>query len=907
MHATQEVTVVTGELAQIDVLHVDDEPDLVALVADMLERDSDIAVETATSASEGLDRLSAGRFDCLVSDYAMPEMDGIEFLETVRAAHPNLPFILYTGKGSEEVASEAITAGATDYLQKGGGTEQYDLLENRIHNAVAQYRSGQRAAKLDRIRSLASDINQILVRADSRAEVEARVCERIVETDLYALAWIGTVDAETSRLVPREAAGEAEGYLEEITVTADDSPTGQGPAGTAARDRHVAVSENIAADPALDRWVQTVTAYGFESIAAVPLEHGETLGGVLTLYADQPHPFDEDERDLLAELGADIGHALHSLSIDEQRREERDRREALFANAPTPVAASRPLRDDDQQYITDVNEAFEAVFGFDRDAIVGEEVSDVLVPDAHHDEHVEFRERTAKGEAITESVERRTRDGIREFIIHIIPFGLDDGSPDGNYVWYTDVTNWSERERELRSFRQAVEHVGHAVYWTDPEGTIEYVNPAFEAQSGYTAEDAIGREASILRSGEHDEAFYATLWETILDGETWDGQLLNERRDGTRYVVEQTITPVTNDEGEIERFVAINVDVTDRKERERERDQANTVLRTIVENLPVGVLVEDADRNVLLVNERLLSLFGAPSSTDALIGQDCTLAAEHFKADFADPEGFIDGIDERIAARDLVENERFELVDGRVLERDYVPYTLPDGEANLWLYRDVTQRTRNEQRLKQQNDRLDQFAGVVSHDLRNPLNVASSRLELAIEQCDSVHLEYAATAVERSISLIADLRTLTVEGMAAIETEPVGLAQAAADSWQTVMTAEATLSVETDQTIDTDPGRLRQLLSNLFSNAITHAGDDVAVTVGALENGFYVADDGPGIPEESHESVFEPGHSTVEDGTGFGLAIVEAIADTHDWRVRVTDGTDGGARFEFTEVDVVGE
>lgn len=770
----------TGDSPAITVLHVDDEPDLAALVADMVEQETAITVETATSASEGLDRLAESHFDCLVSDYAMPGMDGIEFLEVVRAEYPDLPFILYTGKGSEEVASEAITAGATDYLQKGGGTEQYDLLANRIYNAVSQYRSQQQAAKLDRIRSLASDVNQILVRAESREAVESRVCERIVDTDRYTFAWIGDVDAETGRLEPRVTAGEADGYLEEITITADDSPTGQGPAGTAARERRVAVTENIAADPELDRWADVATAYGFESIAAVPLAHDETLYGVLTLYADEPQPFDADERDLLEELGDDIAHALDSFAIDEQRREERERREALFTNAPTPVAASRPLGAGNEQYVTDVNEAFEDVFGFDRETIVGEEVSDVLVPEEHHDEHVEFRRRTADGEAITKRVERCTRDGTREFILHIIPFGLDD-APDGNYVWYTDVSEWDDRER----------------------------------------------------------------------------------------------------------------------------DQTTTVLRTIVENLPMGVLVEDADRDVLMVNDRLTSVLDVPADAEDLIGRDCTRAAEELMDRFVDPQGLLDGIDERIDARDPVENERLELADGRVLERDYVPYALPDGEANLWLYRDVTERTRNEQRLKQQNERLDQFAGVVSHDLRNPLNVAHSRLELAAEESDSDHLEHARTAIERSLSLIEDLRALTVEGIATTETEAVDIPETIADCWRTVPTDDATLSVETEHTIRADPGRLKQLFENLLSNAVTHAGDGVTITVGSLAEGFYVEDDGPGIREDSRETIFEPGHSTADDGTGFGLAIVVAIAEAHDWAITLAESEHGGARFEFTGVDVL--
>ncbi|WP_245902887.1 response regulator [Salinigranum rubrum] len=104
------------------MLHVDDDPDLCELVVEFLERQDDsLSVETATRPNEVLDRLADGDFDCVVSDYEMPERNGIELLTAVRAHYPNLPFILFTGKGSEEIASEAISAGVTDYLQKRGG------------------------------------------------------------------------------------------------------------------------------------------------------------------------------------------------------------------------------------------------------------------------------------------------------------------------------------------------------------------------------------------------------------------------------------------------------------------------------------------------------------------------------------------------------------------------------------------------------------------------------------------------------------------------------------------------------------------------------------------------------------------------------------------------------------------
>jgi len=216
---------------------------------------------------------------------------------------------------------------------------------------------------------------------------------------------------------------------------------------------------------------------------------------------------------------------------------------------------------------------------------------------------------------------------------------------------------------------------------------------------------------------------------------------------------------------------------------------------------------------------------------------------------------------------------------------------------------DITDREQYRRELERQNERLENFASVLSHDLRNPLNVAQARIDLAGEEFDSEHLDSARDALDRMETLITDILALARQGQSISETTEISLATVAEDAWSVVDTQEATLVGEATLRFEADEERLQQLLENLFRNAIEHGGSDVTVTVGAIDGrGFYVADDGPGIPEEDREDVLESGYTTSQDGTGFGLAIVSEIAEAHGWSVEVTESGAGGARFEITGV-----
>jgi signal transduction histidine kinase len=213
--------------------------------------------------------------------------------------------------------------------------------------------------------------------------------------------------------------------------------------------------------------------------------------------------------------------------------------------------------------------------------------------------------------------------------------------------------------------------------------------------------------------------------------------------------------------------------------------------------------------------------------------------------------------------------------------------------------REETLRT-HQQLLEQQNERLEEFTSVVSHDLRNPLAVAEGRVELAKDDDDEEHLTAAATALDTMESLIEDLLELSKQGHAVGETERVSLQDIAEAAWRNIESEKATIDIE-DAEFDADADRLRQLLENLFGNAVAHADPGPAIRVGPLPDtpGFFVADDGPGIAPDDRNRIFDIGYTDHEDGTGFGLSIVRRIADAHGWEIRLLDGDDEGARFEF--------
>ena len=365
--------------------------------------------------------------------------------------------------------------------------------------------------------------------------------------------------------------------------------------------------------------------------------------------------------------------------------------------------------------------------------------------------------------------------------------------------------------------------------------------------------------------------------------------------------------------------------------------------RTLVEAAGDVMYALDASGEITLINEPPVERLGYTKSellgthVSEVLPEEAVARGRALITDLLEGDGERRGRFEFRATRPDGEE--------RIYEDNLAVLTDAAGEyaGSVGVIRDITEQRRQKAELRRQNERLEEFANVVSHDLRNPLQVAQGYLREAEETGDPAAFEQAKQAHGRMETIIDDVLTLAREGRTVTETTSVALETAARSAWGTVDTGELTLSVVGDVEVEAAPDRLRTLLENLFRNCVEHrstgnrtrsddsvehgstgsraepdnsAADGAAggtVRVGPIETmhtstrvgddatgGFYVADDGPGIPPEDREQVFDSGFSTAPDGTGFGLAIVAEIAAAHGWAVAVTDSRDGGARFEFT-------
>lgn len=1016
------------QLGEIKVLHVDDEPSFTDLAATFMQRENDrFTVETATSASEGLDRLNEESFDCVVSDYDMPAQNGIDFLKAVRETHTNLPFILFTGKGSEEIASDAISAGVTDYLQKGTGTSQYTVLANRITNVVEQFRSRQAITETEqRLSQLSEHTDDILfmfnddwsellfinsayediwggsideLRDDPRSFLEyihpddrenaIESMEQIFSGESIDIEyrvrppdgeqrWINgktkpifDADGSVSRIV---------GYVRDITERKEreqELKRNERRYQAVFNDPNILVGL-IDTDGTVRDINQTALEYidaAVDDVIGEPFwetpwfNHSETVIEEVKDWIDraaageyvefevelvrpdgEPYTVEGVFRPVTDEDGEVVSLLISDRDITEQKQREteletvRRRFEAVLENTTTPMF----MKNDDGAYIF-VNQAYCDLFDLQDVEIVGRTDHDIHPPEMAADVQKNDQAVIEGGQSIETEEQIVINDEERIFLSTKVPIydtgnRSDPDTPVATFGVATDITDRKKAEQQLREEQQFVQSIFQSLpdplYAFNTDGYLIRWNEQFEDVTGYSSAEIEDMHVTDFVPDTEVETISAKFQAVLDENQPVTVESAFETKDGIRIPYEFTGGPLEAADGTTRGVTGIGRDITERTAREHQLEALNRIaqelMRADTRDEVVEIGVETA-RDLLGIELNSIHLYN--EDADALVPVVATDAVYDL---IGEPPTFSG--EDSIAWRVYQQGETLAVDDVHEDSDRYNPGTpvrselfLPLGEYGILLAGSPSPKTFDEQdvlmgeilagglttaleqiegteqirtrerELTRQNDQLEEFASIVSHDLRNPLNVATGRLELAAAECDSEHLEHVKQAHERIQTLIEDILALAREGEAVGDSEPISLGPLVEECWETVETSEARLIANITQTVQADRSRLKQVFENLMRNAVEHGGEDVTVTVGELADGFYIEDDGSGIPADERETIFDPGYSTSEDGTGFGLSIIKQIVDAHNWKIHVTDSNEGGARFEITGVEVAAE
>jgi PAS domain S-box-containing protein len=675
--------------------------------------------------------------------------------------------------------------------------------------------------------------------------------------------------------------------------------------------------------------------HGVESGVSVVVGSEAEPWGVLGAYATGRRGFTDDDVTFVQNVANVLGGAIDNHRAEAQLRKSEARFREMAELSPDGL-----FRADTDGTFTYLSPAAGTLLGRPVDELVGEGFHR-LVAESSYADAIDGFGRVLGGEVVRGLTLTVLDDDGEPFDVEV------SASPvrrDGEVVMVQgiarDITERRRAERELQRsrerYRTLVENFPNGgVFLFDDDLRYTAAGGRELDAVGVSADDVTGKTPAELFPPEN-AALLESNYRAALAGEP---RSFEDEFQGRRYRIR--IVPIRNADGAVVSGMAVSQNVTDRRTRERKLDRLRQRARRLT-------YTETVTETARAATDAANDVIGAPLSgfhalSDAGDALEPVVMADAVDDVFETVPSY--PRDEEPGSRAALVWDAFERGEPLLIDDTsaYEPLTEPTpagtalvhpvgdhgvfvvsaAEPNAYDETDKSlveiltnsltaaldrvereQRLRDRERLlERQNERLDEFASIVSHDLRNPLNVAQGRLALVYEDCESDHLDAVATAHGRMSALIDDLLTLAREGETAGDASVVDLATVVESSWQHVETPGATLVCDADRRVRASQSRLQQLLENLFRNAVEHGSAGVTVTVDDLDDGFSVADDGPGIPPEDRERVFEPGYSTDDAGTGFGLAIVSAVVAEHGWDLDVTTSADGGARFAITGVE----
>lgn len=613
----------------ITVLLVDDEPDLLDIEKIWLEKTGEYMVRKAASAEEALEQIRADLPDVVVADFMMQGTDGIALLREVRKAYPGLPFIIFIGRGTEEVVAEAYEAGADFYIQKKGVAKvEFSELAEKISRAVLQRRGEERVTRLGRLNAVLQSTNRALIRIHDQNQLLAASCRIAVEDGGFLQAWAGITDPATGLVVPVASAGHVAGYLEGITVSVQDIQAGRGPTGTAIREGRPVLINDIVADPRMAPWREEALARGYRSVAAFPLITGQGTPGALTFYAPVPDFFDGEEVRLLSELTGDIAFGLSKIENEQQRsraeallRASEARYRALAAHFPNGGVF---LFDQDLRYTIADGRDLPAT-GHSAGEVIGKTIDEVFSGETlamirpHYIDALNGMESIFEMALLGEVLE-----------VHTLPVRDGSGTITGGMAMAQVITDRKQAEERLQALyqrlAQIIEFLPDATFVIDTDQQVIAWNRAMTELTGVEGSAIIGN-----RDHAYARPFYGEdrlmLIDLVGGGQKEPRPPFSRfKEQGDRLIAEAVApairqgrggflwgiaSPLYDSTGSVVGAIESIRDITDQKKQEQALRENEERYRSLFDNNPAAmILVDPVTLAIVDANPAALRFYG---------------------------------------------------------------------------------------------------------------------------------------------------------------------------------------------------------------------------------------------------------------------------------------------------------
>jgi PAS domain S-box-containing protein len=863
----------------IRVLYVDDEPGLLDIARIFLERAGDFSVTTSASAEEALGSLSTRSYDVIVSDYQMPGRDGIVFLKDVRQRFGDIPFILFTGRGREEIVIDAINNGADFYIQKGGDpAAQFAELAHKIRHAV-------------------------------RRQAVERDLQLIFKNMINAFVVFESVFDDNGRYVSFRFGQFNEAYARIAKVTL----------------------EQVRGKDVFDVWPATeqswVEVYGSVATTGVPrvfdMYHEPTKGWYhCNAYRPTDSPaqvcviFEDiterrrDEAELRAAYEQvtaaeeELRSQYDELSLTGQRvRESEEKYRLVVENSQDAIYIYRSDR------LLFVNSRGPALTGYTPDELMKIRLWDLLHPD-DRDGLIERAKKRFAGAEVPPGFTARllARDGTVRFCEFFVDLVMYQGAPAILGI-ARDITERRRVEEALQKseekYRELVENANSIILKMDETGKVTFFNEFAQRFFGYTNDEIIGKPVvgTIVPAKESESGRdLRTLLDDIVrnPGPYLFNENENITRDGKRVWIRWHNKPLLDRDGQLAGVLSIGTDITGRRQAEEALQKSEEKYRSIIENMQDAYLRSDENAIITMVSPSAASLFGYGSPEEMVGLPTASLYSNPGQRD--EVMRILQGGGE---IHDFTAEGQKK--DGTTFWFSLNVQFIRDEEGRIRgseaIVRDISERRSMEHAITETNRKLNMLSGVTRHDIKNQLLALDGFVALLHDKTPDPSLEPFFTHIAAASRQIATLIQFTGEY------EKIGVH---APAWQDIrslvddagMDVADRITVKNDIPAGTevfaDP-LIAKVFFNLLDNARRHGGRITTVRFSFEQwdhTGVIVcADDGDGIEEGEKERIFERGFGK---NTGFGLAISREILDITGIKITETGEPGTGARFEIT-------